>query len=153
MPALRLHVLWKNQACDPALMAYAILEAQPLTKHSWHTCYGKFTPIIQHSLRMYYTKHKLKTCAACNVEDHSCNQMLMAHILWETHSCNPELSTCTMGGAHSYNTVLMVHCNSWGSLGEENLQNESVLWEVDVYKLSVNAHILRKCMSINQFSL
>lgn len=32
-------------------------------------------------------------------------------------------------------------------------KNESVLWEVDVYKLSVKAHILRKCMPINQFSL
>lgn len=83
------------------------------------------TPVTRCSWHMYYGRPTAVTQS-------------LVHVLW---------------GAHSYNTVLMVHCNSWGSLGEENLQNESVLWEVDVYKLSVKAHILRKCMPINQFSL
>lgn len=62
----------------------------------------------------------------------------LVHVLW---------------GAHSHNTVLMVHCNNCGSLGEENLQNEYVLWEIGAYKLAIKAHILRKFMPINQFSL
>lgn len=39
-----------------------------------------------------------------------------------------------------------------GFLGEENLQNESVLWEVDAYKLAIKVH-MRMFMPINQFSL
>lgn len=51
----------------------------------------------------------------------------MVHVPWE---------------AHRYNTVFMVHCITWGSLGEQNLWNESALWEVDAYKLAITVHRL-----------
>ena len=99
---------------------------------------------------MYHMKHKLKTCAACNVKDPSYNPVFIVH---RRSTAVTQHSICVLWGGHSDNSVLMVHCNSWGSLGEENLQNESVLWEVDAYKLAIKVHIFRKFMPINQFSL
>lgn len=71
---------------------------------------------------MYCMKHKLKTCAAYNVEDPSYNPVFMVH---RRSTAVTQHLVRVLWGTHSDNTVLMMRCNSWGSLGEENLQNES----------------------------
>lgn len=72
--------------------------------------------------------------AAYNVQKFSYKPALMTHVPQE---------------AHRYNTVLTVHCITWGSLWEQNLWNESSLWEVDAYKLAITVHILQEAHACN----